>query len=145
MPQLDLMTFFTQFIWFSLSFSIFYIFMLYSVVPRIAFNLKFRKKKLEYLSIDINKKKENVLTLLTTYDNLLLKSLNLSRTYINKALNNGNFWIKATTSEVYKIDVFISANNNFLKTISEKNFNLILLDQVLKSSPKDSNWTKLWI
>ena len=45
MPQLDLMTFFTQFFWFSLGFSFFYVFLLHSIMPSIALNLKLRKKK----------------------------------------------------------------------------------------------------
>ncbi len=58
MPQLDLMTFFTQFFWFSIGFSFFYIFLLHFVMPTIALNLKFRKKRLDILANDINKKKK---------------------------------------------------------------------------------------
>ena len=60
MPQLDLMTFFTQFFWFSIGFSFFYIFLLHYVMPVIALNLKFRRKRLDILANDINKKKESV-------------------------------------------------------------------------------------
>ena len=79
MPQLDLMTFFTQFFWFSLGFSFFYISLLHYIMPSISVNLKLRKKKLDLLAIDINKKKESASNLLTTYDNILLSTLNFSR------------------------------------------------------------------
>ncbi len=39
-------------------------------MPVISSNLKFRKKRLDILANDINKKKEGALSLLTTYDNL---------------------------------------------------------------------------
>ena len=52
MPQLDLMTFFTQFFWFSLGFSFFYILLLHFVMPVIALNLKFRKRRLDILAND---------------------------------------------------------------------------------------------
>ena len=90
MPQLDLMTFFTQFFWFSLGFSFFYVFLLHSIMPSIALNLKLRKKKLEFLANDINKKKESASNLLTTYDNILFKTLNISRIHILKISNYGN-------------------------------------------------------
>jgi len=143
MPQLDLMTFFTQFFWFSLGFSFFYIFLLHFIMPSISLNLKLRKKKLELLANDINKKKESASDLLTTYDNILSKTLNFSRNYLLKITNYGNTWVSSSISNINSNN-FVNANNDYIKIIGEKNFNLVVLESVLKSSSKDNNWTKLW-
>jgi hypothetical protein len=143
MPQLDLMTFFTQFFWFSLGFSFFYIFLLHFIMPSIALNLKFRRKKLELLANDINKKKESVSGLLTTYDNILFKTLNFSRTYVTKIINYGNSWITSSISKTNSNN-FVQANTIYIKTIGEKNFSFALMDVTFKSSIKDKNWVKLW-
>jgi len=144
MPQLDLMTFFTQFFWFSLGFSFFYISLLHYIMPSISVNLKLRKKKLDLLAIDINKKKESASNLLTTYDNILLSTLNFSRNYLLKFTNYGSNWISNSANDV-NLNDFVNANNTYVKIIGEKNFNLIVLESTLKSSIKDSYWTKLWI
>jgi hypothetical protein len=143
MPQLDLMTFFTQFFWFSLGFSFFYIFLLHYIMPSISLNLKLRKKKLELLANDINKKKESASDLLTTYDSILSKTLNFSRNYLLKITNYGNTWVSNSITNVNSSN-FVNANNDYIKIIGEKNFNFVVLESVLKSSTKDNNWTKLW-
>ena len=143
MPQLDLMTFFTQFFWFSLGFSFFYIFLLHFVMPVIALNLKFRKRRLDILANDINKKKEGALSLLTTYDNILSKTLNFSRTYVTKIINYGNSWVQKTSFEINSVH-FLQSNIFYIKSIGVKSLNFVVLESGLKASIGDKNWTKLW-
>jgi hypothetical protein len=143
MPQLDLMTFFTQFFWFSIGFSIFYIFLLHHVMPVIALNLKFRKKRLDILANDINKKKEGVLSLLTTYDNVLLKTLNFSRLYLTKTVNYGNSWVQKTASDINSAH-FVQPNTSYVKSIAVRSLKFVVLESTLKASVSDKNWTKLW-
>ena len=143
MPQLDLMTFFTQFFWFSLGFSFFYIFLLHFVMPVIALNLKFRKKRLDILANDINKKKEGAISLLTTYDNVLLKTLNFSRLYVTKTANYGNSWVQKTTSEINSVH-FLQPNTFYIKSVVVKSLNFVVLESSLKASTADKYWTKLW-
>nr|YP_010577898.1 ATP synthase F0 subunit 8 [Cryptomonas pyrenoidifera]UZP15118.1 ATP synthase F0 subunit 8 [Cryptomonas pyrenoidifera] len=144
MPQLDLMTFFTQFFWFSIGFSFFYVFLLHTIMPSIALNLKLRKKKLEFLANDINKKKESASNLLTTYDNILFKTLNTSRNYIIKTTSYGNEWISKSLLKANSINL-IESNNDYIKNLAEKSFSFTVLELVLKSSTNDKNWTKLWL
>lgn len=143
MPQLDLMTFFTQFFWFSLGFSFFYIFLLHFIMPTISLNLKFRKKRLDILANDINKKKEGVLSLLTTYDNVLLKTLNFSRLYVTKTISYGNSWVSKTASEINSVH-FLQPNISYIKIIGARGLNFVVLDSGLKISTNDKSWTKLW-
>ena len=143
MPQLDLMTFFTQFFWFSLGFSFFYILLLHFVMPVIALNLKFRKRRLDILANDINKKKEGALSLLTTYDNILSKTLNFSRLYVIKTINYGNSWVQKTSFEINSAH-FLQPNIFYIKSIGVKSLNFVVLESGLKASIGDKNWTKLW-
>jgi hypothetical protein len=143
MPQLDLMSFFSQFFWFSIGFSTFYIFLLHYIIPSIVLTLKFRKKKLELLATDINKKKEGASDLLNTYDSIISKALNFSRILINKINDHGNSWV---TSTVIKVNAssFQESNKSYVKAIGEKDFGIVLLDAGLKNNTKDSYWSKLW-
>ena len=112
-------------------------------MPSISLNLKLRKKKLELLANDINKKKESASDLLTTYDSILSKTLNFSRSYLLKVTNYGNIWVSNSITSINSNN-FANANNDYIKIIGEKNFNFVVLESVLKSSSKDNNWTKLW-
>jgi len=143
MPQLDLMSFFSQFFWFSIGFSFFYVYLLHYIIPAIVLNLKLRKKKLELLAVDINKKKEGASSLLTTYDNILFKALNYSRVLINKTNDYGNAWVASSISKVNAVN-FMQSNKDYIKTIGEKDFSIILLDVGLKNNIKDGYWSKLW-
>ena len=143
MPQLDLMTFCTQFFWFFLGFSLFYILLLHYIMPSIALNLKFRKKKLELLASDINKKKESASGLLNTYDTILFKTLHFSRNYLIKITTYGNSWVPNIILKTNSTN-FLQANIYYIKTVGEKSFNFVLLESALKASHKDANWTKLW-
>jgi glutamine synthetase type III len=113
-------------------------------MPSIALNLKLRKKKLEFLANDINKKKESASNLLTTYDNILFKTLNTSRNYIIKTTSYGNEWISKSLLKANSINL-IESNNDYIKNLAEKSFSFTVLELVLKSSTNDKNWTKLWL
>jgi len=132
MPQLDLMTFFTQFFWFSIGFSFFYIFLLHFVMSSVSLNLKFRKKRLNVLASEINKKKEGSLSLLNTYDDILLKALNLSRLYITKITEFGSSWLIKTISNVNSIN-FLDPNSLYIRTLGAKSLNVVILDSSLKA------------
>lgn len=82
MPQLDLMIYFPQFLWFSIGFSLFYIVFLFKIIPIIGFNLKFRKKKLNLINNSINNNNSDFVAVFIDYYFVLNKFLLLSRTYI---------------------------------------------------------------
>lgn len=131
MPQLDLMAFFTQFFWFSLSFIFYYLLLLHYILPFIVLNLKFRKEILKFLEIDINKKKNNTLNNYEVYDNLLYKTLSFFRLYLFILLKFTNSWISVNLIKS-NIDFLIQANSKFLKAIVKKDYILCILDNKLK-------------
>ncbi len=102
MPQLDAMTFFTQFFWFSLSFTFFYLFLLHYVLPYITLNLKFRKEMLKFMEIDMNKKKESSLNISSSYENILHKALTFFCIFIDKLSFFINSWI---VSSIVKVEL----------------------------------------
>ena len=144
MPQLDLMTFFSQFFWFSFGFSFFYIFLLHYIMPSISLTLKFRKKKLELLAVDINKKKESASLLLTTYDSVLSRSLVFSRNLIVKVGNYGNSWLNSSISNI-NLSTLSKVNKSYIRSVAEKDFGFLFLDIYFKNNSKDTNWSKVWL
>ena len=131
MPQLDLMTFFTQFFWFSIFFGIFYIFFLHFIMSSISLNLKFRKKRLNILAEEINRKKECSIGSLSSYDNILLKALSLSRLHVIKVIGFGTSWLSKTSSNVNSVN-FLDSNCLYLKTLGVKSLNSVVLESSLR-------------
>jgi hypothetical protein len=131
MPQLDAMTFFTQFFWFSLSFTFFYLFLLHYVLPYITLNLKFRKEMLKFMEIDMNKKKESSLNISSSYENILHKALTFFCIFIDKLSFFINSWIVSSIVKV-ELDFFFKANDRFLKIVIEKDFSFFILNNKLK-------------
>ena len=131
MPQLDLMTFSTQFFWFSLCFVLFYILILHYVLAPIAINVKYRKKKLNILVNIINKKKSEVSLLFNTYDKIIFNVLSFSKSYILKTINYAISWLNITLLKVNSDD-FIIPNNVYLKIIFCKNFYSIIFSIIVK-------------
>lgn len=130
MPQLDLMSFFTQFFWFSLAFPFFYIIMLHHILPSVVLSLKFRKKVLEHLVTNINIKKRSVLDILTIYDTVLQKAFRFFRLYINKVIVFCNVWIFSISLKVNN-SCFILANSFLTRMIIEKTFCVTILNNKL--------------
>jgi len=143
MPQLDVMTFFTQFFWFSLNFVFFYLLLLHFIIPLITINLKYREKILQSLAIDINKKKENASDAFNIYDNILLKTFSFFRVYISKILLFADSWIVTNLSKI-SVESFALANSEFLKIIVEKSLCLYILNNKLKTPSNAVNWSSLW-
>jgi hypothetical protein len=132
MPQLDLMHFFSQFFWFSIGFTFLYAYLLHNVVPVIAKNLKFRQKKLELLANDVNKGKDEVSSLLDTYDNLILRSFQFWKSNIFNMTTHGNKWVSTNLQDLNDSN-FSVANKEYLKAIGELQYrNLIVKSFVPK-------------
>jgi hypothetical protein len=132
MPQLDLMTFFTQFFWFTFMFIFFYIFLSCKILPNISLNLKFRKKVLNSFAKDINSKKDSIASLLFVYDNILLKVLYFSRNFVVKMTLFGNSWSNNVIDKLNS-NYFSNTNLKYFKLIGEKDFTLFILNYLLKN------------
>lgn len=121
MPQLDIMSFFTQFFWFSIVFSFFYVFLLHYILPLTVISLKFRKRILKASNGVINEDKKYILGIFAEYDIILQKTLGLFRSYINNVLDFSKAWILSTLLKV-NFDSLLVSNSFFLKILVGREF-----------------------
>lgn len=89
MPQLDKVTFFSQFFWLSVFFIIFYIAQCKLFLPRISRILKLRIKKMS-LSNDLVGQSEKA----GQGDTVLSKGISLSRSTLNQNFQNTQAWVQ---------------------------------------------------
>nr|YP_009476687.1 ATP synthase F0 subunit 8 [Proteomonas sulcata]AVM81180.1 ATP synthase F0 subunit 8 [Proteomonas sulcata] len=125
MPQLDSMTFFTQFFWFSVGFIFLYAYMLHYVIPALSSILKFRNKKLDNLALDVNKNKTGAGDLLVTYNQLILRSFKLFRINFVKTTEESTSWFESNNHKIIS-DNFANANKQYLLNIGEQNYKNLL-------------------
>ena len=111
MPQFDQFSFFNQVLWFFFFFLNFYFFITYYFLPKICYNIKFRKKKI----IFDNKKKNQIYF----EKNNIIYFLNNS--YQNFC-SNFEYFINKKIS-IYK-------QNEFLKIQQKPLFNQLLTNQI---------------
>lgn len=113
MPQFDQFSFFNQVSWFLFFFFNFYFFITYFLLPKICYNLKFRKKKINF---DIKKKnqinfeKNNIIFFFNNSYKIFCSNFEL---FITKKLSiyktNEKFKIQKTPI----FDVFLKQKINF--------------------------------
>lgn len=121
MPQLDLVSFFPQIFWSFIMFFLFFLKMSFSVIPKVATVLKYRKKKLVILAQEINAKKDGSSRLLFEYDQRLKISFIEINLLLKKVRGFGNAWVSST---IYILNTtsFKELNQRFLNTAFFKEF-----------------------
>jgi len=125
MPQLDIMTFCSQCFWLLIGFFGLYFYLLNSIIPKIAQNVKFRQKRLHSFS-QIFIKKENF-----NSQNSVLLTQSLCLLAKNVFSQTVSFYSKWFEYEIkkYKNTIFVTVNkmylisyqNSFLKSKFESN------------------------
>ena len=129
MPQLDKVTFFSQYLWLVLFFLGFYFFVLKIVLPTIVTIFKVRKKKLEAIAIEIESLKKEESTILSTYDSVLIDSFNSSREIFNNVVSVSNTWIDDSARKINKT-ALLEANERYLNTINDINKEYIAFNKI---------------
>lgn len=121
MPQLDLVSFFPQIFWAFILFFLFFLYMSFNVIPKVATVLKYRKKKLVILAKEINAKKDGSSRLLFEYDQSLKRSFIEINQLLQKLRGFGNTWV---SSKIYILNTtsFKEFNQRFLNTSFFKEF-----------------------
>ena len=119
MPQLDVMSFCSQAFWLLIGFFSVYFYLLNSIIPILAQNIKFRQKKLQVFS----KLNESTVSLYSNNSLTLVQSLcSFAKVTFSQAMSFYIDWFQHE-SEKYKNLVFfevnkthlIGYNNNWLK------------------------------
>ena len=112
MPQFDQFSFFNQIIWFFFFFLNFYFFISYYFLPTICYNLKFRKKKINFntqVQNQIHLEKQTIILFFNVIYQNLYSNFQL---FINKKENN-----------------YLSNQTN--KIIKQPLINLIFMNQII--------------
>lgn len=129
MPQLDIVSFFSQTFWFFLSFFFFYSVLLNKIVFHFGFIKKLRSFKVKQILTDIDFHNKESLISFKVFNNLFLKSSSDSFTTLNKVF--------------YSATLQISDTKNSTVAAMKKN-NLLLIKNVAYFSVQNQNIYKIF-
>lgn len=93
MPQLDTVTFFNQLFWFTIVFFGFYFFVLGTIIPRLAFVLKVRAKKLQQDLFAAAALKAETASTLESYDKEFSSLSGLLAGGVHNAVESRSVWL----------------------------------------------------
>ena len=99
MPQLDTVTYLSQLFWVLILFGGFYIIVLSDILPSLSTILKARKKKLDQNGDAIENFASEETSTSSSYEAILMNSLEGSRTLLSKTLQSGLSWIGVASKE----------------------------------------------
>nr|YP_007890644.1 ATP synthase F0 subunit 8 [Jakoba bahamiensis]AGH24138.1 ATP synthase F0 subunit 8 [Jakoba bahamiensis] len=116
MPQLDKVTYLSQFFWLVFFFFSFYLILLKTMLPKIVTILKIRKKKIDSIFSEIHSYKKEESNILSNYDSLLKVSFSKSKSSIDTAATEGNNWVNSNLDTLNKKS-FSNANQQYLTSI----------------------------
>lgn len=141
MPQLDKVTFLSQFFWLCLSFITFYFLILKNFLPKMSRILKFRRKKIQegltFLTSENN-------AVLKQYDSLIAQSLNRSKNFFNMNIDHTLVWVQ---SLIYDLNwkSFAHENSDYLQSLGQASlFEYIALNPT-NSLIEDSLFTEFMV
>lgn len=141
MPQLDKVTFLSQFFWLCLSFITFYFLILKNFLPKMSRILKFRRKKIQegltFLTSENN-------AVLKQYDSLIAQSLNRSKNFFNINIDHTLVWVQ---SLIYDLNwkSFAHENSDYLQSLGQASlFEYIALNPT-NSLIEDSLFTEFMV
>lgn len=102
MPQFDSVTFFNQLFWFTVIFTIFYFFILGTLIPMISVVLKTRNKKLKSDSLSGATLKTESVSVLNSYDQKFVDLSSVLVTGINGLSSEKLDWLSVTENKPRK-------------------------------------------
>jgi len=102
MPQFDSVTFFNQLFWFTVIFTIFYFFILGTLIPMLSVVLKARNKKLKSDSLSGATLKTESVAVLNSYDQKFIDLSSVLVTCINGVLSEKTDWLSVIENKPRK-------------------------------------------
>nr|AGH24284.1 ATP synthase F0 subunit 8 [Reclinomonas americana ATCC 50633] len=129
MPQLDKVTFFSQYFWLLIFFLTFYFFVLKIVLPTVVTIFKLRKKKLEAMVNDIETLKKEESSILANYDSVLIDSFASSKEIFNSAVVKSNKWIDDSARNINKTSL-LDVNKKYLNAINDINKEYLAFNKI---------------
>lgn len=129
MPQLDKVTFFSQYFWLVIFFLTFYFFVLKVALPTIVTIFKVRKRKIQLMAAEVTNLKKEESSILSNYDAVLIDSFNTSREVFNTVISTSNAWIQDSSRKINKTDL-LDVNEKYLNTINDINKEYIAFNKI---------------
>nr|YP_007890466.1 ATP synthase F0 subunit 8 [Andalucia godoyi]AGH23960.1 ATP synthase F0 subunit 8 [Andalucia godoyi] len=131
MPQLDHVTYFTQFFWLTVFFLSFYVILVKSLLPRVATILKLRKKLMD---TQVNESQnEEVSKEVSAYDRIVMNSLQQSKALLTGTSESTQNWSNETYRQIQQ-GPFASSQELYLQAVGQ----MIAKKHILKSLLEES-------
>ena len=136
MPQLDKVTFLSQFFWLCLFYLGFYYLVIKYFLPKISRILTLRKKKMNLSQYGSNSLQQENQQVRQNLDNILSRGLSLSRNVFNDFLSRTNSWLDRSLTGVNKTH-YKTVNNSYIQSLGEASLSQnILLYHASSHSPE---------
>lgn len=118
MPQLDKVTFFSQFFWLCFFYLGFYFFIYKFFLPQMSRILKFRKKKMNLSHQGVTTTHQENEKVGESYETLVSKGFNTSRLLFGDTSQSGADWIKNISNQLSQTHLQ-SLNKSYITTMGE--------------------------
>ncbi len=118
MPQLDKVTFLSQFFWLCFFYIGFYFLILKFFLPKMSLILKLRKNKLTGSQNNVNNLTQENKKIQTNYEILFTNALITSKNTFNKSFNLIEAWLHNTVQNTEKKH-FVGLNKKYIKSVGE--------------------------
>jgi hypothetical protein len=137
MPQLDKVTFLSQFFWLAFFFLLFYCIFAAYFLPKMGRIVKFRAKKMSGSEKGANLLASEMVTVQTDFDKIMTTSLDTSQTFLMKNYQTTEGWVGKTGYNVNKTH-YGTINTHYLQSVGEGSVieNLPLTQTSFSSSQK---------
>ncbi len=133
MPQLDKVTFLSQFFWLCFFYINFYFLILKFFLPKMSLILKLRKNKLTGSQNNVSNLQQENQKIRTTYDTLFTTALTASKTAFNENFKRVEKWLHNAVENTEKKH-YKSLNNKYICSVGETSlaenlaFNMFVLE-----------------
>jgi hypothetical protein len=118
MPQLDKVSFLSQFFWLCFFYLGFYYIVLKYFLPKMARILKLRKKKMNLSLEGISSLQQENKQINLSYENILSKGLNISKSNFNQGFIHITAWLNNIIQSLNKTQ-YLSLNKIYIHSIGE--------------------------
>ena len=142
MPQLDKVTFLSQFFWLCFFYLGFYYVILKYFLPKMARILKFRQKKMNLSQEGVTSLQQENKQIRLNYDNLLSKGLSTSKNLFNENFQRTSIWLNNVVESTNKTHYQV-VNNTYIHSIGENSLSQNLLIYHTSQRLPEEFFTKL--
>jgi hypothetical protein len=137
MPQLDQVTYFSQFFWLCIFYFTFYVFVVKLYLPKISRILKLRSKKMNKDSNISHSEESTEINSLSDYETILLTGIKESRDFLAQNLEGTLKNVEQLNQKINQ-NILRNANEEYLQSISNLNITSNILQNDLSLFSKKS-------